>query len=135
MPMPTTPSNYWIGKDLTMGFAINYKGYVFGGRYDSKEETAEYLNDLWEYDPATKVWTQKAGYPGTGNIFATNFVIGGQAFLVIDGNCWLYDQLSNLWVKGPPFPAAPGGTPPDSPSMGKDMWAWVRWTELTPVPN
>ena len=107
MPMPSTPANYWIGKDLTMGFAINGKGYVFGGRYDSKQETAEYLNDLWEYDPATRTWTKKADYPGTGNIFATNFVIGGQAFLVIDGNCWLYDQLSNLWVKRA---SLPGGT-------------------------
>ncbi len=104
MPMPATPSNYWIGKDLTMGFAINGKGYVFGGRYDSKEETAEYLNDLWEYDPSTKTWTQMRSYPGTGNIFGTSFVIDGQAFLVIDGNCWLYDQLSNLWVKRASLP-------------------------------
>ncbi len=97
IPMPP-PSGYYIGKDQAQGFAINGKGYIFCGRYDSKEETALYLPDLWEYDPSTRTWTQKADFPGGTNIMGCHFVIGSKVYVVIDNKCWAWDQTTNAWT-------------------------------------
>jgi hypothetical protein len=46
-----------------VGFAIGTKGYV-GTGYNG----TTYYKDLWEYDPATNVWTEKDDLPGTGTV-------------------------------------------------------------------
>jgi hypothetical protein len=45
-----------------VGFSIDSlgKGYVGTGG----DGTGGFLNDFWEYNPSTNVWTQKANYPG-----------------------------------------------------------------------
>lgn len=55
-------TNSWIRKadfpansiDGAVGFSIGTKGYIGTGNYS---------NLLWEYDPLTDVWTQKASLP------------------------------------------------------------------------
>src|SRR5947207_9637065 len=45
---------------LAVGFSIGDKGYIgTGSPFDNT-----YLDDFWEYDPATDTWTQKADFAG-----------------------------------------------------------------------
>ena len=99
------PSDYYIGWDQGQGFAINGKGYLFCGRYDSKQFTTTYLPMLWEYDPATKVWTPKADFPGGPNIMGCHFVIGSKVYVVIENKCWAWDQTTNVWTQKASLPA------------------------------
>ncbi|MEN9743477.1 MAG: hypothetical protein RLZZ65_1282 [Bacteroidota bacterium] len=43
--------------------------------------TIAYMNDLWEYNPATQAWTQKANFVGAPRREAVSFVIGQTAFV------------------------------------------------------
>jgi N-acetylneuraminic acid mutarotase len=81
------------------GFAINGKGYLCGGMTITSFGQAEELKDLWEYDTATKAWTQKAGFPGSTPDAGSNFVIGSSAFVQVGNNNWQYSQASNTWVQ------------------------------------
>jgi len=92
------PSDYYIGRDQQQGFAINGKGYLFCGRLDSRELTDIYPPDLWEFDPPTNTWTQKANYPGAGNIMGCNFVIGSKVYVCVYNQCWAWDQTTNTWT-------------------------------------
>jgi N-acetylneuraminic acid mutarotase len=76
------------------GFAINGKGYLCGDFS---------LNNLWEYDTATKAWTQKANFPGT-TYMATNFVIGSAAYILFGNTNWQYDQSTNIWTRKADMP-------------------------------
>lgn len=48
-------------------FVLNNKFYLVSG-FDDDSYT--YYNDLWEYDPLTDVWLQKANYPGSNFLYA-----------------------------------------------------------------
>jgi len=80
-------TNAWSQKaDLTgaerynaTGFAINGKGYVCLGW--SNTSGSGQLNDLWEYNPVTNGWVQKASFPGGGRYTASVFVIGTAAYV------------------------------------------------------
>lgn len=43
-----------IARNAATGFAVGTKGYIVGG-YD--KDANDYLDDCWEYDPATKLET------------------------------------------------------------------------------
>lgn len=44
-----------IARNAATGFAVGTKGYIVGG-YD--KDANDYLDDCWEYDPATGSWKQ-----------------------------------------------------------------------------
>jgi N-acetylneuraminic acid mutarotase len=102
MPMP---SSYYVGRRYCIGFTINGKGFVFGGTIESSQATNIYPNDLWEFDPPTQSWIQKKSYPGAGNIMGMSFVIGDNAYLVIDNSCWQYNQPSDTWIQKKNLPS------------------------------
>lgn len=96
------------GRSGAVGFSINGKGYVALGRNNSGA-----LNDLWEYDPATNLWIQRADFPGTARIGAFAFVIDGRAY-VGTGNdfsgtgfkrdVYEYNPANNTWTAKADFP-------------------------------
>jgi N-acetylneuraminic acid mutarotase len=96
MPMP---SSLYIGRRYGVGFTVNGKGFLFGGTIESSQATNIYPNDLWEFDPTTQSWIQKTSYPGAGNIMGVSFVIGDNAYLVIDNYCWQYNQPTDTWTQ------------------------------------
>ncbi|MEO8148393.1 MAG: kelch repeat-containing protein [Bacteroidia bacterium] len=83
-------------------FSINSKGYYSCGLDNSSNA----YNDLWEYDPVTDVWTQKANLPGVNRYSASAFTIGNYGYVClgwdINGNglddLWQYDPLLNSWT-------------------------------------
>src|SRR5690606_21047736 len=58
-------------------FSIGGKGYVCTG-YNASQNTAR----LWEYDPATDAWTEKAALPGGARQYASAFAIGDTGYVV-----------------------------------------------------
>lgn len=113
-------SNYWVKKADFLGlkrarsvsFVLGQKMYVSCG-----VDTAEIVhNDLWEYDPATDSWSQRADLPGSArrNAVAVEFADKALVGLGLDnddasiGNrlvdIWEYNASLNSWTQGADFP-------------------------------
>lgn len=58
-----------------VSFSLNGKGYITTGI------NGTYLNNTWEYDPATDLWTEKTGFEGNGREGAISFVVNNRAFV------------------------------------------------------
>lgn len=95
-----------------VGFAINGKGYIGLGMNGNN-----YLKDLWQYDPVTNSWVQKATFPGLGSRGCSAVVINGKAYVIngssFDGaaityysECWEYDPVNDSWLQRSSFPGA-----------------------------
>jgi N-acetylneuraminic acid mutarotase len=90
-----------------VGFAIGSKGYIGFGYNDIP--TVTLMKDIWEYDPVTDAWTQKADYGGTARFSPTAFVIGGNAYIGLGSDqypaynfrndFWKYDPNINVWTQ------------------------------------
>lgn len=99
-----------LSRGSACAFSIYNKGYICLGQGDN----TNYLDDVWEYDPALDVWSQKADYGGSARRAAVSFVIGGYAYVGTGqdagGLCddfYKYDPLANSWIAIADF----GGTP------------------------
>ena len=91
------------GRFWAFSFALGDK--VYGGTGRPQFSATTPLQDFWEYDPATDVWTQKADYPGGPREGATGFVAAGRGFAAfgtpfIQFSRAVYEYLpdSNAWV-------------------------------------
>lgn len=97
------------GRFAGIGFSIGTKGYVGTG----VNSAANYLNDLWEWDPTTNTWTQKAALPTTQRAYAVGFSIGNKGYIATGfyttafNDLWEYDQPSNSWTQKANFPGGP----------------------------
>lgn len=85
-----------------IGFSIGNKGYIGLGHYNSGISGEVIFGDLWEYDPATNAWTQKADYLGGPSYAATAFVIDN--FVYVGSGTgpftfpfYKYDSTVNSW--------------------------------------
>ncbi|MCX6268882.1 MAG: T9SS type A sorting domain-containing protein [Bacteroidetes bacterium] len=95
-----------IGRTEAVSFAIGSKGYIVTGE---KYDNGFYIcnRDLWEYDPATNIWSQKADFGGVGRYSATGFSIGTKGYVGWGltrpfnylSDFWEYDAISNTWSK------------------------------------
>ena len=70
-----------IGRYKAVAFSANGKGYFGTGAYGDILGRPDYLNDFWEYDPATDSWTQKKDVPGLARAGAVAFSINNQGFV------------------------------------------------------
>ena len=93
--MPTFASQ----RDPT--FVIDDKGYF-------KRET-----DFFEFDPSTNTWTQKASFPGAGQLYnlgleqyGYGFIIGGLTNGLADmyQEVWRYDPNTDTWTQMEDYP-------------------------------
>ena len=105
--------NIWTQKtDLgtsrsgAVGFSIGTKGYIGTGN------DGGYKHDIWEFNPLTNAWTQKADFAGSDRNYAVGFSIGTKGYIGTgDGtefkkDIWEFDPLLNSWTQKADF----GGT-------------------------
>jgi hypothetical protein len=144
-----------LDRGSACSFAINDKGYICLGQ----GETNPFFGDLWEYDPITDTWTQKANFIGSPRRQAVAFVIDDYAYVGtgIDANglqkdMYRYNPQSNVWTQLNDF----GGTARkeaagfsmgdqgyigtgDDGVMRNDFWQYEpttdTWTEKTAFPG
>ncbi len=88
------------GRMSAVGIAMGNRGYV-GTGFDATERP---LNDLWEYDPVSNSWQQKASLPGSGRCYATVFAIHDKIYIGLGNNgssylkdWWEYSPATNVW--------------------------------------
>src|SRR5205807_2273980 len=95
-----------LGRSGAVGFNIGTKGYIGTGQMNSG-----YVNDFWEYNPATNVWTQKANFGGAARVYAVGFSIGTMGYVgtgisgnnVDNSDLWEYNQGANNWTQKASF--------------------------------
>jgi len=102
-----TETDKWTNKDpfpgrsrgLSAGFSIGNKGYIGSGVHTAGIG-GEFLNDFWEWDQLTNIWTTKANYPG--RVEPTfGFSVGTKGYMGTSTEFlkeyWEWDQSTNVW--------------------------------------
>lgn len=98
-----------LERGAAVGFALRDRGYVCLGQGNF----VQYSKDLWEYDPFTETWSQKADFAGEARRQAVAFSVGDFAYVgtgqSASGNTkdfYKYDPITNSWTQVADF----GGT-------------------------
>ncbi|NRA10518.1 MAG: galactose oxidase [Crocinitomicaceae bacterium] len=93
-----------IARHRSTAFSIGNKGYICLGHLNTVSNIL--YEDLWEYNPASNAWTQKADFGGGLRYHAHGFVINGKAYVGTgrDGSSyqddnWEYDPATNMWTQ------------------------------------
>ena len=113
---PTT--NAWtqeaslpVALENAASFVCGTQGYVCGG-YHYGWDGKYYVNNLFQYDPASNTWNIKADFPGGARTAATGINIGNEGYVGL-GNLpnyayandwWQYDPLADRWAQVTSFP-------------------------------
>ena len=82
-------SNYKIVRSDAVGFSSATKGYVALGN------TSSVLNDVWEYDPTTDLWSRKNAFEGSPRTDAVSFSINNRMFVTTGKSGG--SQLDDTW--------------------------------------
>lgn len=99
-----------------VSFVIGNKAYVGTGNYRFNRWTnATYLNDFWEYDPATDHWTQKTAVPEEGRAGALALSIMDKGYIGLGfyyydtrkKDWWQYDPAIDQWSRKADLPGEP----------------------------
>ncbi|MBK7084184.1 MAG: T9SS type A sorting domain-containing protein [Flavobacteriales bacterium] len=94
-----------------VSFVVGSKAYVGFGQGPA----SPYFDDLWEFDPGTNSWAQKASLTGGGRYLGVAFAIGTKGYVGtgwLNGpplwgqDFWEYDPGSNTWAAKATFPGA-----------------------------
>jgi N-acetylneuraminic acid mutarotase len=89
------------GRQYCAAFAVDGKGYLFGG-IDANGA----LNELWMYDPQTDAWTARTALPEQGRYASTAYAYNGFGYvhggIRTDGSVtdelWLYTPGTDTWT-------------------------------------
>jgi N-acetylneuraminic acid mutarotase len=130
-------------------FAVSGKGYIAGGHTCGGIT----LDDVWEYDPVTDAWSQKASLP-TVRGDAVGFSINNKGYLScgasvqtlpLYNDLWEYDPVLNNWIQKSSLPADARWSPiafvinniayigmgKNSQSLGlNDLWSYDPVTDV-----
>lgn len=107
--LATSSSNGPAARSGAASFSIGNKGYLVAGQSSS----GAYLKDLWEFDPSSNTWTQRADFPGNGRTLGVGFSIGAKGYVGTgyDGtnnykDFYEYDPATNSWTAKTDFGGA-----------------------------
>ncbi len=92
------------------GFSIGSRGYTGLGHVNSGGIVN--YRDIWEYDPSTDTWTQKADFAGGERYHCTAFSIGNYGYVGMGHDSldqyrtdmWRFDPVANTWTAISNFP-------------------------------
>lgn len=98
------------GLGFAGSFIIDNKFYVVGGT--TGKLTADGTNEVYEYDPATDKWTQKADFPGSiikdnpfgFSINGKGYIVGGSTASGTTNKTYEYDPASDIWTEKATYP-------------------------------
>jgi N-acetylneuraminic acid mutarotase len=87
-------------RESSISFVISGKAYVGTGSNGSTR-----YRDLWEFNPQTQTWTQKANSPNNRSA-AVGFALNDKGYLTTGWNgstrfkdTWRYDPQANNWIR------------------------------------
>jgi len=97
------------------GFVANGKGYVTG-ILDTNSLVPTISPCVYEYDPVSNNWTQKANFPGKARTDATSFSIGNIGYFGIGDtgtggvfkDLWQYNAYTDMWTSMDTIPCIDG---------------------------
>lgn len=102
-----------IKRNYMTGFGIGSKVYIGTGASISP---SVFFREIWELDPNTNTWTQKADFgSGSGDArgYAVAFSLNGKGYIGtgysasgMKKDLWEYDATLNTWTKKADMPAA-----------------------------
>lgn len=117
-------TNAWIQKSDFPGFAaagiyfataftVGNKGYLCGGKLGPNN----YSDQLWEYDPTTDTWTQRANFPGGVRYQLSSFAIDDKGYVGLGTDqdlyrrdIWQYKPASDQWIERAELPGSERST-------------------------
>ncbi len=96
------------GRYSAIGCAVNGKGYIGMGQ----NEVGTYMDDFWEYEPASNKWNRKTDFPGIGRYGASAHTIKGKIYVcfghdnlrVNRNDLWEYNPENDTWTEKAEFP-------------------------------
>jgi N-acetylneuraminic acid mutarotase len=99
-------------RNFAASFVVGGKFYVCTGTSNFNPGTTTSYNDLWEYNPTTNTWAQKASFPGGARYGATGFSANGKGYVTmgIDNgsflkkDLWEYNPSTNSWSQKLDYP-------------------------------
>jgi N-acetylneuraminic acid mutarotase len=107
--------------DHSFGFALDGKGYFVAGGVSTG-----YLDDFYEYDPATDTWTQLEDFPGGPRGFGIGDTWDGKAYFGFgfgpfgyESDLWVYDPADESWTELATCPCTPRAHPAFIAQNGK----------------
>lgn len=120
----TSNAQYWEGRPSlagserwgSVGFATSDHGFICTGVDDSSIN----LDDLWQWDPGTNAWTQKADFPGGPRREAAAFSINGIGYVGFGRlgpsgpffkDLWAYDPATDTWTQKASLPGIGRSSP------------------------
>jgi N-acetylneuraminic acid mutarotase len=100
-----------VGRDDGLAFSISGFGYVTTGKLNGFTES----NKLFQYNPSSDVWIEKAVFPGTARQYSSVFVLDNKAFLIGGysengqalNDVWCYNPFTDSWTQKNNFPSLP----------------------------
>ena len=113
-------------------FSVNDKGYILalGTTYKT----------LWQYDPITNTWAQKASFTGPRRFEGVSFTIGNKAYIssgrysdTYYKDLWQYDPVSDQWNQKASMPSGiPGRARATAFSIGSNGYVVGGGSDYTP---
>ena len=91
---PGAPRNY------PAVFSICGKMYLGTGTNGSPNNATS-MNDFWEWDPATNIWTQKANFPGIASNQTVGFGIGAKGYMGVGRSAYDGTYLTQFYEYNP----------------------------------
>ena len=77
-----------IARANAVGFAVNGKGYIAGG------SSVSLVNNVWEYDPASDLWTEKTSFEGPSRTEAIGWGVGSYGYVATGrSSSFYYDDI------------------------------------------
>ncbi len=86
-------------RSYTIGLSTGGKGYVAFGLL-AYTQPMPLVRDVWEYDPASDTWTQRADFGGVARSMATGFVLGPDIYFGLGANS-LPRNVGDVWRMRP----------------------------------
>jgi N-acetylneuraminic acid mutarotase len=111
------------GGARSFAYAASYNGKGYIGFGTNDYET--FFNDLWEYDPSSKEWTELASCECRGRNHPVFVAQAGRIFVGLGNgpfdlnDFWSYDIDSNVWTQMPNLPGPPRHHPFHFAAAGK----------------